>query len=87
MPTLQRALRGGGQSPEVAQPWRDRKRYVWLLGLVVPTLVPMSALAAGLTGWSVFWWSGPILMFLVIPTLDYLVGPDAENPPEWPNTT
>lgn len=82
MPTLQRALRGGGQSPEVAQPWRDRKRYVWLLGLVVPTLVPMSALAAGLTGWSVFWWSGPILMFLVIPTLDYLVGPDAENPPD-----
>lgn len=82
MPTLQRALRQNREPNTVAQQWHDRKRYVWLLGLVVPTLVPMSGLAAELTGWSLFWWSGPVLMFVIIPTLDYLVGPDADNPPD-----
>lgn len=68
--------------PGVAPSWRDRKRYVWLLGLVVPTLVPMSWATATLTGSSLSWWSGPLLMFIVIPVLDYLVGPDADNPPD-----
>ncbi len=66
----------------VARGWRDRKRYVWLLGLVIPTLVPMSWAAAALTGWGAFWWSGPVLMFVFIPLLDYAVGPDSENPPD-----
>lgn len=70
------------RTPGVAPAWRDRKRYVWLVGLVIPTLVPMSWAAATLTGSSLFWWSGPLLMFIVIPVLDYLVGPDADNPPD-----
>jgi alkane 1-monooxygenase len=65
-----------------ARDWRDRKRYVWLLGIVIPVLVPTSWAAVELTGSGVFWWSGPMLMFLVIPALDYLVGPDSENPPD-----
>lgn len=71
-----------GQQSVVVPDWRDRKRYVWLLGLVVPTLVPMSWAAVAVTGLGVFWWSGPLLMFVGIPLLDYLVGKDAENPPE-----
>ena len=55
---------------------------MWLLGLVIPTLVPMSWAAAALTGWGAFWWSGPVLMFVFIPLLDYAVGPDSENPPD-----
>ena len=55
---------------------------MWLLGLVVPTLVPMSWAAVAVTGLGVFWWSGPLLMFVGIPLLDYLVGKDSENPPE-----
>lgn len=82
MPTLQRASRGTTRRPEVTLSWHDRKRYVWLLALVIPTLVPMSALAAGITGSGVFWWSGPFLMFVVIPLADYLVGTDSENPPD-----
>lgn len=62
--------------------WRDRKRYVWLLGVVIPILVPTSWAAVALTGSGLFWWSGPMLMFFVIPALDFLVGPDAENPPD-----
>jgi alkane 1-monooxygenase len=55
---------------------------VWLLGLVIPTLVPMSWAAVSLTGLGVFWWSGPLMTFIAIPLLDFLVGPDAENPPD-----
>lgn len=55
---------------------------MWLLGLIIPTLVPMSWAAAALTECGLFWWSGPLLMFLVIPVLDHLVGPDADNPPD-----
>src|SRR5690349_1530668 len=62
--------------------WRDRKRYVWLLGIVIPILVPTSWAAVLLTGSGRFWWSGPALMLLIIPVLDYLVGPDSENPPD-----
>ncbi|WP_159229926.1 alkane 1-monooxygenase [Mycolicibacterium vanbaalenii] len=83
MPTRHQFKTRTGRQPVVAsRGWRDRKRYVWLLGLIIPTLVPMSWLAVTVTGWGVFWWSGPTLMLLVIPALDYLVGPDAENPPD-----
>ncbi|KWX66699.1 alkane 1-monooxygenase [Mycobacterium sp. NAZ190054] len=82
MPILQRSRVDRGLAPEVAPGWRDRKRHVWLLGLVIPTLVPLSWAAVAVTGWGVFWWSGPAMMMLVIPVLDYLVGPDADNPPD-----
>ncbi|UXA10895.1 alkane 1-monooxygenase [Mycobacterium sp. SMC-8] len=82
MPIQQRTQVRKGLVSEVAPAWRDRKRYVWLLGLVIPTLVPMSWAAATLTGWGGFWWSGPALMMVVIPALDFLVGPDSDNPPD-----
>ena len=62
--------------------WSDPKRYLWLLGLVAPALVASSWLAVRTTELGVFWWSGPILTFGIIPVLDYLVGADAENPPD-----
>lgn len=62
--------------------WRDAKRYLWLLGLVVPTLAALSWLAVAATGLSIFWWSGPLLTFGIIPVVDYLVGVDADNPPD-----
>lgn len=76
-----------GRSPTVnamvAVPtWRDRKRYLWLLGLFIPTVVVSSWLAAQSTGVGVFWWAGPILTFAIIPVLDYVVGSDPDNPPD-----
>ncbi|MGE0217765.1 alkane 1-monooxygenase [Mycolicibacterium sp.] len=82
MPTRQQTPKQGARPTGEALSWRDRKRYVWLLGLVIPTLVPMSWVAVLLTGSGAFWWSGPILMFIVIPVLDCVVGSDAENPPD-----
>lgn len=73
----------GAEPGDAARTWRDRKRYLWALGLVVP-LLPFGA--RGLvedTGWSVFWWLGPIWILLLIPILDAVIGTDASNPPEW----
>ena len=62
--------------------WTDTKRYAWLLGLVVP-LLPFIAWAwVELTGLGLFWFFGPILVFVIFPLLDIAVGMDAENPPD-----
>jgi alkane 1-monooxygenase len=62
--------------------WRDRKRYYWLLGLVVPTLPFLAWALVELTGLGVFWFYGPVLVFGIFPLLDLAVGVDARNPPE-----
>jgi alkane 1-monooxygenase len=62
--------------------WRDGKRYLWLLGLVVPLLPLIAWGLVEATGLGVFWWYGPIFIFAVLPVIDTLVGKDAENPPE-----
>jgi len=62
--------------------WRDPKRYYWLLGLVVPLLPFMAWHHVAMTGWSVFWWIGPLASFGLVPFVDYAIGKDASNPPE-----
>jgi alkane 1-monooxygenase len=62
--------------------WKEPKRYLWLLAAAVPTFVYLSWLGVQLTGLNVFWWTGPIVAFVVIPTADHLIGPDSENPPD-----
>ncbi|GAC66646.1 alkane 1-monooxygenase [Gordonia soli] len=82
--------------PTAAQPdavpvteWRDKKRHLWLLGLIPPTAV---FLATGLVaafnalGWDlvapVWWWIGPMLVYVLLPALDVFFGPDGDNPPD-----
>ena len=62
--------------------WSDGKRYAWLLGVVVPALPFIVYGLVHLTGWSVFWFSGPLLIFGVFPPLDLVIGMDSENPPD-----
>ena len=62
--------------------WRDPKRYLWLLGLFVPTLPFLAWGLVELTGLGVFWFYGPFLVFAIFPLADLLVGIDAENPPD-----
>jgi alkane 1-monooxygenase len=62
--------------------WRDPKRYLWLVGLVVPTLAFLAYGLWAATGLGAFFWSGPIVILGVVPALDLLVGRDRSNPPE-----
>src|ERR1700744_3489410 len=62
--------------------WREPKRYLWLLAAGVPTLVFVSWLAVQGSGYGMFWWTGPVLAFAVIPMVDHIVGPDTANPPD-----
>jgi len=63
--------------------WRDSKRYLWLLGLVVPLLPFGAAREAERFGLEIFWWLGPIWVLLIIPLLDTVFGSDRSNPPDW----
>jgi len=62
--------------------WRDGKRYLWPLGLLVPLLPFGAAWVAGGTGWAAAWWLGPIIVFVIVPLFDTAFGRDATNPPE-----
>jgi alkane 1-monooxygenase len=62
--------------------WRDPKRYLWLLGLFVPTLPFLAWGLVELTGLGVFWFYGPFLVFAIFPLADLIVGRDAQNPPD-----
>ncbi len=62
--------------------WTDTKRYAWLLGLIVPLLPFLAWAGVEVTGFGAFWFFGPVLVFVVFPLLDIVVGLDAENPPD-----
>ena len=73
---------GGDGSSIPAPPWRDRKRYLWPAGLLVPLLPLLAAWLGGGDGWVGWWFAGPIVVFGVIPLLDTAFGRDASNPPD-----
>ncbi len=84
MPTRSGMATGanGGSECGARVPWRDGKRYGWLLGLVVPLLPVVAAALVASTGHELFWFSGPVMVFVIIPLLDWLIGMDPDNPPE-----
>ncbi|MBI5611271.1 MAG: alkane 1-monooxygenase [Deltaproteobacteria bacterium] len=63
--------------------WSDRKRLLWLLGLVVPLLPLAGAWLALGAGVRLGWWIGPLWVVAVVPLLDALAGTDRSNPPDW----
>ena len=62
--------------------WRDRKRYLWLIGLVVPSLAFVGFGMHELTGWGVWFWLGPIVILGIVPAIDLVAGLDRSNPPD-----
>ena len=62
--------------------WRDPKRYLWLIGLVVPSLAFVAFTLFQLTGWSVWLWIGPIVILVIVPAIDLFAGLDRSNPPD-----
>ena len=62
--------------------WKDSKRYLWLIGLVVPSLAFIAFGMWAATGWGVWFWIGPIIVLGVVPMVDLFAGLDRSNPPE-----
>ena len=62
--------------------WRDSKRYLWIVGAIIP-LIPFAAWGlVELTGQGIFWYFGPFFVFGIIPIVDILSGFDRNNPPD-----
>ena len=66
--------------------WRDKKRYLWLMGLIAPTaLFVMMPLVWAFNQWGwhavaqVPFWIGPILLYILLPALDLRFGPDGRS--------
>lgn len=90
--TLPRSTAGAAQAPDPVanstvpagstERWRDRKRYLWLIGLVVPSLAFIAVGMYAATGWGVWLWIGPIIILGVVPAIDLVAGLDRSNPPD-----
>ncbi|MCG3750453.1 fatty acid desaturase [Amycolatopsis sp. Poz14] len=62
--------------------WTDKKRYLWLIGLVVPSLAFLAIGLHAATGWGVWFWIGPIVILAIVPAIDLIAGLDRSNPPD-----
>jgi alkane 1-monooxygenase len=62
--------------------WKDKKRYLWLIGLVVPSLAFIGYGLWAMTGWGFWFWIGPIVILVVVPAIDLVSGLDRSNPPD-----
>lgn len=63
--------------------WSDRKRYVWLLSPLLPLLVVNGLWHFHQTHLAIFAWISPLVIYLVIPFLDFAIGQDPSNAPDW----
>jgi alkane 1-monooxygenase len=76
------SLSGNLTRTEERPAWRDGKRYLWLLGTVVPLFLFAGWGLVNVTGLGLFWWIGPMVVYVLIPVLDLLIGDDASNAPD-----
>ncbi|GEB15093.1 alkane 1-monooxygenase [Pimelobacter simplex] len=73
----------GATVPEGStEEWKDKKRYLWLLGLMVPGLGIMAVVGWLYTDWVWLLLAGPLLVNVIIPVLDLAFGLDPSNPPD-----
>ena len=68
--------------PIATTPYRDRKRYAWLLSLLIPTTVLVGPALMLLTGQAWALWLPVVFFYAAVPLLDYVLGEDRSNPPE-----
>jgi len=62
--------------------WKDKKRYLWLIGLVVPSLAFVAIVGYKYTGFGGWFWIGPLVILGVVPAIDLIAGLDRSNPPD-----
>ncbi|WP_446219276.1 alkane 1-monooxygenase [Micromonospora sp. IBHARD004] len=62
--------------------WRDTRKPLWPLALLVPVLPFVGWLGWHSTGGAWAWWLTPMVVFGLIPMIDLLIGDDRRNPPD-----
>ena len=62
--------------------YTDRKRYLWLLSVLMPIVALSGIFCFQATGEQWTLWLPVLFSYLVIPILDWLIGVDNNNPPE-----
>ncbi len=82
MATLNARMSGATVPAGSTETWKDKKRYLWLFGLVVPSLAFGAWGLHALTGWTISWYLGPLVVFGVVPVIDLVAGLDRSNPPD-----
>lgn len=65
-----------------APAYRDRKRYAWILSLLVPGFIGSGAMLLLATGDARVAWLPVVFLYAAVPLLDWLMGEDRSNPPE-----
>jgi alkane 1-monooxygenase len=65
-----------------APPYRDRKRYAWLLSILAPSFVGSGPLLVHFSGQPAWAWAPVVFLYVLVPLLDLLLGEDRSNPPE-----
>jgi alkane 1-monooxygenase len=86
MGTNEDTIKNSTIPPGSTEQWRDPKRYLWLIGLVVPSLFFLGYAGWLLTGSAtysgLFFFIGPVIVLVVVPAIDLVVGLDRSNPPD-----
>ncbi len=72
----------GTVPPGSTEQWKDKKRYLWLIGLVVPSLAFLGYGLWAATGVGAFFWIGPVVILVIVPAIDLFAGLDRSNPPD-----
>ena len=65
-----------------AEPYHDRKRYAWLLSVLVPLVVGFGPVLMILSGDARALWVPVVFFYGMAPLMDYWMGEDLSNPPE-----
>ena len=82
MPVPSEQIRHSTVPDGSTEQWRDHKRRLWLIGLVVPSLAFVGYGGWLLTGLGAWLWIGPVVILVVVPAIDLVAGLDRANPPE-----
>jgi len=62
--------------------YRDRKRYLWILSVLLP-LTPLTGMYLYFQTGSQWMFALPLVIsYVVVPVLDWVIGSDSNNPPE-----
>lgn len=65
-----------------ATPYKDPKKYLWLLSVIAPFAAPLGPIMYLYTGHTQWLWVFLAFFYLGLPVLDFIFGEDKQNPPE-----